>query len=277
MPGGKPTPSAESKSAIPPLEAIGLVAVVSVRIEDQHHQPAARSLPHWNGLPVKAFLALVARVAALRPETGRGRPRALLLDNRVLLAAIAWRTNLTHRQLADLFGVGVGVATVHRILDRMTPLVAGLLEPPGGSRSDLWVVDGTLIPVEDHTQTECSKNYRHSVNVQFTFRARDRRVIAVGDAWTGNRNDIIVFRATMAAQFAGHQLTIGDSAYRSAPEVITSKTKSKPFTKKRARAEHGLARLKDYRVLRQHRRRGTALNSTTRAVAVLHNLKIDAA
>lgn len=111
-----------------------------------------RSLLHWTGLPVKAFLALVARVATLLPEPGRGRPWALLLDNRVLLAAIAWRTNLTHRQLADLFGVGV--ATVHRILDRLTPLVTGLLEPPGGSRSDLWIVDGTLIPVEDHTMTE---------------------------------------------------------------------------------------------------------------------------
>ncbi|MDO0913919.1 transposase family protein [Streptomyces sp. DT2A-34] len=68
----------------------------------------------------------------------------LLLDNRVLLAAIAWRTNLTHRQLADLFGVGV--ATVHRILERLTPLVAALLEPPGGSRSDLWVVTADSSP-----------------------------------------------------------------------------------------------------------------------------------
>ncbi|MER7826231.1 transposase [Streptomyces sp. NPDC096097] len=113
------------------------------------------------------------------------------------------------------------------MIDRMTPLVAGLLEPPGGSRLDLWVVDGTLIPVEDQSQTKCSKNYRRSVNVQFTFRVRDRRVIAVGDAWTGNRNDIFVFRETMATQVNDHRLLIGDGAYRSAPEVITSKVKSK--------------------------------------------------
>jgi hypothetical protein len=235
-----------------------------------------RSLLHWTGLPVRAFLALVARVAALLPsEPRRGRPWTLLLDNRVLLAAVAWRTNLTHRQLADLFGVGV--ATVHRILDRLTPLVAGLLEPPGGSRSDLWAVDGTLIPVEDQKQTKCSKNYRRSVNVQFVFRVRDRRVVAVGDAWTGNRNDIVVFRETMADQVNDHRLLIGDGAYRSHPGVITSKTKSKPFAKRRARAEHGIARLKDFEVLRRHRRRGDTINDTTRAVAVLHNLKIDAA
>ncbi|MFD6293272.1 hypothetical protein ACFWFU_00375 [Streptomyces sp. NPDC060235] len=45
-------------------------------------------------------------------------------------------------------------------------------------------------------RTAKSKNYRRSVNVQIVCRARDRRVIAVGDAWPGNRNDIVVFRET---------------------------------------------------------------------------------
>ncbi|MCX5198953.1 hypothetical protein OOK31_34570 [Streptomyces sp. NBC_00249] len=91
------------------------------------------------------------------------------------------------------------------------------------------------------------------MNLQFTFHARDRRVVAVGDAWTGNRNDIVVFRETMADQLAGHRLLIGDGAYRSHPGVITSKTKSKPFAKRRAWAEHGIARFKDFEVPRRHR------------------------
>ncbi|WP_276322853.1 hypothetical protein [Streptomyces sp. F001] len=33
-----------------------------------------RSLLRWTGLPVKAFLVLVARVAALLPGPGRERP-----------------------------------------------------------------------------------------------------------------------------------------------------------------------------------------------------------
>ncbi|MDO0916221.1 transposase [Streptomyces sp. DT2A-34] len=135
-------------------------------------------------------------------------------------------------------------------------------------------MDSTLVPVEDQKQ-KCSKNYRRSVNVRFTFRARDRRVVAVGDAWTGNCNDIVVFRETMADQLAGHCLTIGDGAYRSHSAVITSKTKSKPFAKRRARAEHGIARLKDFEALRRHRRRGGTINDATRAVAMLHNLNID--
>jgi hypothetical protein len=81
----------------------------------------------------------------------------------------------------------------------------------------------------------------------------------------------------MAHQVAGHRLTSGDGAYRSAPEVITSRRKSKAFAKRRARAEHGIARLKDFQVLRQHRRRGDTINQTSRAVAALHNMKIDCA
>ncbi|MEU4104111.1 hypothetical protein [Streptomyces tanashiensis] len=79
----------------------------------------------------------------------------------------------------------------------------------------------------------------------------------------------------MPSQVTGHQLLIGGRAYLRASEVTTGKTRSKPFAKRRARAEHALARLKDFEVLRRHRRRGDTINDTARAVAVLHNLKID--
>ncbi|MER6999683.1 hypothetical protein [Streptomyces sp. NPDC000410] len=68
---------------------------------------------------------------------------------------------------------------------------------------------------------------------------------------------------------------IGVGAYRSRPDVITSNTKSKPFAKRRARAEHAIACPKDYKALRQHRRHGDTVNDTARASAALQNLKID--
>ncbi|MBB4944553.1 hypothetical protein F4556_000088 [Kitasatospora gansuensis] len=54
---------------------------------------------------------------------GRGRPWKLSLEDRVLLVAAYWHTNLTLRQLAPLFGVrgdGVrhamhGVARLHNL------------------------------------------------------------------------------------------------------------------------------------------------------------------
>jgi hypothetical protein len=48
-------------------------------------------------------------------------------------------------------------------------------------------VDGTLIPVHDQKKTKKPKNHRRSVNVQIVCQARDRRIVAVGDAWPGNR------------------------------------------------------------------------------------------
>jgi hypothetical protein len=41
----------------------------------------------------------------------------------------------------------------------------------------------------------------------------------------------------------------------------------------RARVEHGLARLKDWQVLRQCRRRGDAINDNLHIIAALCNLK----
>jgi len=39
--------------------------------------------------------------------------------------------------------------------------------------------------------------------------------------------------------------------------------------------EHAIARLKDWRALRDYRRRGRTLLASLQAIAVLHNLKIE--
>lgn len=61
---------------------------------------------------------------------------------RVLLVAVYYRTNLTMRQLAPLFGISP--ATVWRVIQRLGPLLA--LEPvrtPQQAADRLWIVDGT--------------------------------------------------------------------------------------------------------------------------------------
>ncbi|MFF4519766.1 helix-turn-helix domain-containing protein [Streptomyces mirabilis] len=97
-----------------------------------------------------------------------------------LLVVLAYRTNLTMQQLGSLFGISHAAA--HRVITRLAKPLAGLLGPPPADRRELWIVDGTLIPVHDQRRTAKSKNYRRSVNVQIACRARDRRVVAVGDA-----------------------------------------------------------------------------------------------
>jgi hypothetical protein len=47
------------------------------------------------------------------------------------------------------------------------------------------------------------------------------------------------------------------------------------FRRRRAVAEHTIARLKDNQILRQCRRRGDGINHAVAGVAALHNLKLD--
>ncbi|MEE1743392.1 helix-turn-helix domain-containing protein, partial [Streptomyces sp. JV184] len=85
------------------------------------------SEPSWiatfTGLSPRAFGRFVT---ALRREgadfPGRGRPWKLTRENRVLLVAAYWRTNLTMRQLAPLFGVSKSGA--HRVIDDLGPRFA---------------------------------------------------------------------------------------------------------------------------------------------------------
>lgn len=76
-------------------------------------------------------------------------------------------------------------------------------------------------------------------------------VVAVSGGGPGNRNDSVHYRdsivQTMCRQ---HGEVLADGGY------------------------HAIARLKDWRVLRDHRRRGKSMLETIRAIAFLHNLRL---
>lgn len=65
----------------------------------------------------------------------------------MLLVAACWRTNLTLRQLAPLFGVSKSAAD--RIVDRTGPLLA-LHQRKRFRHGTVLIVDGTLVPTRDH-------------------------------------------------------------------------------------------------------------------------------
>ncbi len=103
----------------------------------------------FTGLRVDRFGRLLKAVRERGGEgCGWGRPWWLPLAERVLLVAVYYRTNLTMRQLAPLFGISP--ATVCRVIQRLGPLLA--LEPcqaSAGAADRLWIVDGTLVPARD--------------------------------------------------------------------------------------------------------------------------------
>ena len=113
------------------------------------------------------------------------------------------------------------------------------------------------------------------VNVQ-VLATLDRRIVHVSQAWPGNRNDIVVAKATVRLP-AGHT-TLTDGGYRSMPGATLppkgDATRLTAHKRLRARIEHVLARIKDCQILRQCRRRGNAINLAVRCVAFLWNPRL---
>ncbi len=105
------------------------------------------SEPSWiapfTGLSPRVFGSLVTALRREGAESqGQGRPWKLSLEDRVLLVTAYWRTNLTMRQLALLFGVSK--STVDRVVDDLGPRFA--LRPRRRFAKDaVLIVDGTLV------------------------------------------------------------------------------------------------------------------------------------
>jgi hypothetical protein len=107
----------------------------------------------------------------VRIRCARDRPWSLPLQDRALLATAYWRTNLTLRQPAPLFGVSTSAAD--RIVDHLGPSLA--LQPRKRFRRDaVLIVDGTPVPTSDHQVADPSKNSRYSTNHQVVIHAGTR-------------------------------------------------------------------------------------------------------
>ena len=216
-------------------------------------------------------------------ERRRGRPWSRSLKYRVLITCAALRTNLTIRELAAVFQISK--SCVHRLVAAITPQLAAFACHAPRDRRFSWIVDGTLIPTRDHARAARSKNYRWSCNAQVLVRRRDLRIVGTAAGGAGNRNDPVHYRGSMIEQLCrAHRRVLADGGYRGIPELVTPvfcrnrivrNCTWRRHIKRRARVEHAIARLKNWRVLRDHRRRGRHLSDTVNAVAFLHNLHVE--
>jgi hypothetical protein len=246
------------------------------------------SEPSWiipfSGLSPRCFRRLVI---ALRREGAdpvrKGRPWSLALEDRVLLVTAYWRTNLTLRQLAPLFGISKSAAD--RIIDHLGPSLA--LQPRRRFRKDtVLIVDGTLVPTRDHTIAEQSKNYRYSTNHQVVIDADTRLIVVVGVPLPGNRNDCKAWEESGAQAAVGKTLTMADGGYpgtgllmphRRTPGEELSEWKqehNRSHKQVRARVEHVFAHMKTWKILRDCRLKGDGVHHAILGIARLHNLTI---
>ncbi|MFJ6382633.1 transposase [Kitasatospora sp. NPDC092039] len=250
-----------------------------------------RAEPVWvetfAGLRMRQFESLVRVVRVVRERGGNGpgggRPWCLPLPDRILLVAVYYRTNLTMRQLAPLFGVST--ATVCRIVQRLGPLLALDAAPrpaPGVER--LWIVDGTLVPVRDRSVGASSRNYRFSANVQVVIDADTRLVVATARPVPGNKADAHAWRASDLPATCAGTTVLADGAYLNTGLVVPHRKRAgRPLLRAqeednaehrrvRARVEHTFARMKNYKILRDCRQKGDGLHHAVQAVAHMHNL-----
>jgi hypothetical protein len=199
----------------------------------------------------------------------------------VLLVLIHRRTNLTSRALATLFDTSQ--SALDRIIDHLVPVLARTRRPDPDNSNHPWIIDGTVIPVHDQSIIAISKNYRHSINAQIIVCSHRRRVVVAAKCWPGNRNDVVVARATVAHRLTGQPHILGDGAYRGIPAItaprpnrtgpIIGDHRYRTHRRIRTRVEHVIARLKDRQILPQRRRRGHATNHSLQIIAGHWNLK----
>jgi hypothetical protein len=246
------------------------------------------SEPSWiapfTGLSPRLFGKLVTVPRREGADAVRkGRPWSLPLEDRALLVAAYWRTNLTMRRLAPLLGVSKSAAD--RIIDHLGPMLA--LQPRKRFAKDtVLIVDGTLVPTRDHAVAEKSKNYRYSTNHQVVIDADTRLVVVVGQPLPGNRNDCKAWEESGAKAAVGRTLTIADGGYPGTGLVMPHRRRkgedlpdwkeehNKSHKQVRARVEHVFARMKTWKILRDCRLKGDGVHHAMLGIARMHNLAL---
>ncbi|WP_328447264.1 transposase [Streptomyces sp. NBC_00386] len=239
----------------------------------------------FTGLSPRCFSRLVTAVRReVAKEPRRGRPWGLPLEDRLLLVTAYWRTNLTLRQLAPLFGVSKSAAC--RIIDDLGPRLA-LRSRERFRKDTVLIVDGTLVPTRDRSIAEQSKNYRYSTAHQVVIDADTRLVVIVGRHLPGNRHDSRGWEESGAKDAVGHTMTVADGGYQGTGLVIPhrrTKGEELPAWKEehnrshkrvRARVEHTFARMKSWKILRDCRLKGDGVHHAMRGIARLHNLTLN--
>ncbi|MFE1207515.1 transposase [Streptomyces sp. NPDC058762] len=247
------------------------------------------SEPRWigpfTGLSPQQFGTLITALRVKEAACARkGRPWGLPLENRVLLVIAYWRTNLTLRQLAPLFGISKSSAA--RIVDHLGPALA-LRQRQRFRKDAVLIVDGTLVPTHDHSIAERSKNYRYSTNHQVVIDADTRLVVAVGRPLPGNRNDCKAWELSGAKAAVGRTTVIADGGYRGTGLVIPHRRErgqvelpawkeehNASHRKVRARVEHAFARMKTWKILRDCRLKGEGVHRAMLGIARLHNITL---
>jgi hypothetical protein len=242
------------------------------------------------GLSREQLTELTARVHAhLGGFSSKGRRHALGLFRSVALVIVLLRQNSTQAFAGAIFGVSQ--STVSRRWDLLRPLIAPLLAgfvpaPAEIAGTSSVLVDGTLVPTwdwKDRDDLFSAKHHDHGMNLQVAGLWSGHQLVTVGEPVPGARHDAHAWSASGLAERLADFDIVGDLGYlglglatgtRKPPGTELSDDRAqanKVLNQFRARMEHIIAHLKNWKIL-SHRYRGPLdkLGEVIRAIVALH-------
>lgn len=245
------------------------------------------SEPSWigpfTGLSPRQFAKLVTSLRRDGADAIRkGRPWGLPLEDRALLIVVYWRTNLTMRQLAQLFGVSKSAAD--RIINHLGPTLA--LQPRKRFRKEtVLIVDGTLVP----TRTTRWPSNRRTTGTPPTIRSSSMPTPGSSSWSAALARQPKRLQGMGGIRCQGHRRHHHDDRRRGYPGtglVMPHRRRkgeglpdwkqahNKSHKQVRARVEHVFARMKTWKILRDCRLRGDGVHHAMSGIARLHNLTL---
>ncbi|MGW7720400.1 transposase [Streptomyces chartreusis] len=144
-----------------------------------------------------------------------------------------------------------------------------------------------LVPTRDRSISASSKNYRYSTNLQVVIDANSRLLVAIGVPLPGSRNDCRAFSESGVDRACRGAPVIADGGYQGTGVLIPHRkqrgqqrlsgqqeAENKVHRKARARVEHALSRLKNWKILRDCRLKGNGVHHAMLGIARLRNLAL---
>jgi len=237
-----------------------------------------------------------AQAKASRPHrqraVGGGRKRRLKPYQEVLLTLIYLRHNVSHAVVGELFGVSADTSenTFHEViplLKQVCPSQRWDAEKRWKKSEPTWhpdemdriLVDSFETPIrrpslEDRQRrTYSGKKKRHTLKTQ-VITDPDGEILSIDTGHRGPKADIRIYEDSQVEEHYPHVEKIGDRAYQSQdhPTLITPHKKPKggkltpqqreenrQIAQHRIYVEHGIRRIKGWRILREDYRLAVGL------------------
>lgn len=230
-----------------------------------------------------------------------GRPREVKPYQKVLMSLLYLRHNTSHEVVGRMCGKSADTSEnafveVLPILKRLFPNEKWEAERRYGCSVEAWtpstvervIVDSfeTYLPRPSNHERQkrlySGKKKRHTLKTQI-YTEQDGGILSVGKAYRGPKADIKIYEEEPIAALLMDKPRMGDKAYADGkhPEIETPLKKpkgkelsaeqlaeNKEVSRKRVRVEHGIRRVKGWRIVRDEYRMPLGLFTSVSAAVV---------